>query len=91
MATIPDIGKRVMGIFVDGVSDAIRLGSDGLRPASESGPIPDTRHIVGTGTVGARMTIMADLEKLMRGDKWPCWPGPWSDFPHPRATDKEIK
>jgi len=62
---ILNIGKRVMGVVVDGVSDVIQLSSDNLHPAPEFGSILDTRYIVGLGTVENRMIIVVDIEKLM--------------------------
>jgi purine-binding chemotaxis protein CheW len=62
---ILNIGKRVMGIVVDGVSDVIQLNADNLRPAPEFGSILDTRYILGLGTVDERMIIIVDIEKLM--------------------------
>ncbi len=62
---ILNIGKRVMGVVVDGVSDVIQLSSDNLHPAPEFGSILDTRYIVGLGTVEDRMIIVVDIEKLM--------------------------
>jgi purine-binding chemotaxis protein CheW len=62
---ILNIGKRVVGIVVDGVSDVIQLGSDNLRPAPEFGSVLDTRYIIGLGTVEQRMIIVVDIESLM--------------------------
>jgi purine-binding chemotaxis protein CheW len=62
---ILNIGKRVMGIVVDGVSDVIQLSSDSMHPAPEFGSILDTRYILGLGTVEERMIIMVDIEQLM--------------------------
>jgi len=62
---ILNIGKRVMGIVVDGVSDVIQLNSENLRPAPEFGSILDTKYILGLGTLDERMIIVVDIEKLM--------------------------
>ena len=62
---ILNIGKRVMGAVVDGVSDVIQLSSDDLHPSPEFGSILDTRYILGLGTVENRMIIVMDIEKLM--------------------------
>jgi purine-binding chemotaxis protein CheW len=62
---ILNIGQRVMGIVVDGVSDVIELNSDTLRPAPEFGSILDTKYIVGLGTLAERMIIVVDIEALM--------------------------
>jgi len=62
---ILNIGKRVMGIVVDGVSDVIQLSSDNLHASPEFGSILDTRYILGLGTVEERMIIVVDIERLM--------------------------
>ena len=62
---ILNIGKRVMGIVVDGVSDVIQLNAENLHPAPEFGSVLDTRYILGLGTVDERMIIMVDIEQLM--------------------------
>ncbi len=62
---ILNIGKRVMGIVVDGVSDVIQMSSNNMHPAPEFGSILDTRYILGLGTVDERMIIMVDIEQLM--------------------------
>ena len=65
LVIILNIGKRVMGAVVDGVSDVIQLSSDDLHPSPEFGSILDTRYILGLGTVENRMIIVMDIEKLM--------------------------
>ncbi|MCU0843148.1 MAG: chemotaxis protein CheW [Thiobacillaceae bacterium] len=62
---ILNIGRRVVGVVVDGVSDVIQLGSDNLRPAPEFGAALDTRYLLGLGTVAERMIIVVDIEALM--------------------------
>jgi purine-binding chemotaxis protein CheW len=62
---ILNIGKRVMGIVVDGVSDVIQLNSENLHSAPEFGSVLDTRYLLGLGTVDERMIIMMDIEQLM--------------------------
>ena len=62
---ILNIGKRVVGIVVDGVSDVIQLSSSNLHPSPEFGSILDTRYILGLGTVEERMIIVVDIERLM--------------------------
>lgn len=62
---ILNIGKRVVGAVVDGVSDVIQLSSESLHPPPEFGSVLDTRFILGLGTVEQRMIIMVDIEQLM--------------------------
>lgn len=62
---ILSIAGRVVGIVVDGVSDVTSLRSDQIRPAPEFAATVDTRYINGLGTLGERMLIVVDIEKLM--------------------------
>lgn len=62
---ILNVGSRVVGIVVDGVSDVTTLRSDQIRPAPEFAASVDTRYINGLGTLGDRMLIVVDIEKLM--------------------------
>jgi purine-binding chemotaxis protein CheW len=62
---ILSISGRVVGIVVDGVSDVTSLRSDQIRPAPEFASTVDTRYINGLGTLGERMLIVVDIEKLM--------------------------
>jgi len=62
---ILSVAKRVMGIVVDAVSDVITLAPQQISAAPEFGAALDTRFITGLGTVGERMLILADIERLM--------------------------
>ena len=65
---ILNIAGRVVGIVVDSVSDVLALAAEQIRPAPEfSSSTFDTRYITGLGTVGERMLILMDIEKLMSG------------------------
>ena len=62
---ILSIGGRVVGIVVDAVSDVTRLHADEIRPPPEFAAAVDTRYISGLGTLGERMLIVVDIERLM--------------------------
>ena len=62
---ILSVAKRVLGIVVDAVSDVTTLSPQQIRPAPEFGGALDTRFITGLGTVGERMLILTDIERLM--------------------------
>ncbi len=62
---ILNIGRRVVGMVVDGVSDVIQLKSDEIKPAPEFASMLDTRYIQGLATVQARMIILIDIERLL--------------------------
>jgi purine-binding chemotaxis protein CheW len=62
---ILNVGARVVGIVVDGVSDVITLASGQIKPAPSLGNSTDTSHIIGFGTLDERMRILMDVERLM--------------------------
>jgi purine-binding chemotaxis protein CheW len=62
---ILSVARRVLGIVVDAVSDVTTLSPQQIRPAPEFGGSLDTRFITGLGTVGERMLILTDIERLM--------------------------
>jgi purine-binding chemotaxis protein CheW len=62
---ILNIAGRVVGIVVDSVSDVTMLRADQIRPAPEFAATVDTKYINGLGTLGERMLIVVDIERLM--------------------------
>ena len=62
---ILSVARRVVGIVVDAVSDVTTLAPAQIRAAPEFGGTVDTRFITGLGTVGERMLILTDIERLM--------------------------
>ena len=62
---ILNVGSRVVGIVVDSVSDVTSLRAEQVRPAPEFAASVDTRYIDGLGTLGERMLIVVDIERLM--------------------------
>jgi len=66
---ILNLGTRVIGIVVDGVSDVIQLKPDQIKPAPEFGSSLDTRYIQGVGAVDERMIILVDIERFFSSDE----------------------
>jgi len=62
---ILNIGRQVIGMVVDSVSDVVTLAPDQVRPAPSIGGGIDADHLLGLGTVGERMLILLDIERLM--------------------------
>jgi purine-binding chemotaxis protein CheW len=60
-----NIGKHVVGMVVDGVSDVIALTPQQMRPAPEFNSNIDGGHILAIAAVDTRMLILIDIEKLM--------------------------
>ena len=66
---ILNLGHRVVGIVVDSVSDVLALTPEQIRPTPDLSAGLDTRYITGLGTVGERMLILVDIEKLMSSNE----------------------
>ena len=62
---ILNIGQQVIGMVVDSVSDVITLTREQVRPAPGLGGSIDAECLHGLGTVGERMLILLDIERLM--------------------------
>ncbi|MBD8533050.1 MULTISPECIES: chemotaxis protein CheW [unclassified Massilia] len=62
---ILNIGQHVIGMVVDGVSDVVTLSREQVRPAPHLGGGIDAECLHGLGTVGDRMLILLDIERLM--------------------------
>ena len=62
---ILNIGGRVMGMVVDSVSDVTTLVPEQMRPAPEITTAFDSDYLIGLGSIGERMLILVDIEKLM--------------------------
>ena len=62
---ILNIGNRVAGIVVDGVSDVLALSAEQIRAVPDLVSDIDNKYLLGLGTVGERMLILVDIELLM--------------------------
>ncbi|MGE0801449.1 MAG: chemotaxis protein CheW [Lautropia sp.] len=64
---ILNVGRRVIGIVVDGVSDVVGLSDEQIKPTPNFPDYLDTSYLIGLGTIDQRMLILLDIEKLMLG------------------------
>ncbi len=60
-----NIGQRVVGVVVDGVSDVLTLEREHLRPVPILDMDVDRDHLLALGSVDDRMLILLDIEKLL--------------------------
>lgn len=60
-----NIGKRVVGIVVDSVSDVLSLEREQIRPTPEFSSNFDTKYLLGLGSIEERMLILVDIERLL--------------------------
>lgn len=64
-----NIKHHVIGMVVDSVSDVVTLTDEQMRPAPDMGTTADGDTILGLGTVGERMLIVLDIDKLMSSEQ----------------------
>ncbi|ALE96755.1 chemotaxis protein CheW [Serratia marcescens] len=64
-----NFGQRVVGIVVDGVSDVLSLIAEQIRPAPEFAVTLATEYLTGLGSLGERMLILVDIEKLLSSEE----------------------
>ena len=62
---ILNLRSRIVGIVVDSVSDVMELAPENGKAAPEIDSSIDSSAVVGLGSVGERMLILLDIEKLM--------------------------
>lgn len=64
---ILNLRSRIVGIVVDSVSDVMELAPENLKSAPDIESVIDSSAVVGLGSVGERMLILLDIERLMSG------------------------
>jgi purine-binding chemotaxis protein CheW len=62
---ILSLGNRIVGIVVDSVSDVMELSSESLKTAPDMDGVIDSGSVLGLGSLGDRMLILLDIERLM--------------------------
>jgi purine-binding chemotaxis protein CheW len=64
---ILNLRSRIVGIVVDSVSDVMELPPESLKAAPDVDSVIDSGSVVGLGSLGDRMLILLDIERLMSG------------------------
>jgi len=62
---ILNLRQRIVGIVVDSVSDVMELPPDSIKAAPEIDSMIDSGAVTGLGSLGDRMLILLDIERLM--------------------------
>lgn len=60
-----NLRSRIVGIVVDSVSDVMELPPDSLKAAPDIESVIDSSAVLGLGSIGERMLILLDIERLM--------------------------
>jgi purine-binding chemotaxis protein CheW len=62
---ILNLRHRIVGIVVDSVSDVMELPPEALKVAPDIDSVIDSSAVLGLGSLGERMLILLDIERLM--------------------------
>ena len=57
--------RQIVGIVVDSVSDVMELPPEALKAAPDIDSVIDSSAVLGLGSLGDRMLILLDIERLM--------------------------
>ncbi|WP_043531800.1 chemotaxis protein CheW [Litchfieldella xinjiangensis] len=66
---VVNVGERVVGIVVDGVSDVMTLTPEQIKPAPEFGVTLSSDYLSGLGSLDDRMLVLVDIEKLLNSEE----------------------
>jgi purine-binding chemotaxis protein CheW len=66
VTVIITVAGRQFGVVVDGVSDVLDVTSDAVRPVPDMGTTVDTEYLKGLTSVGERMVLLLDADKLLQ-------------------------
>ena len=69
VVVILNLNSRVVGVVVDGVSDVLMLQQAHISAAPQFGTAFSSEYLMGIGTLGERMLILVDIEKLMTSEE----------------------
>ena len=62
---ILNLRSRIVGVVVDSVSDVMELPTESIKSAPEIDSVIDSGAVLGLGSLGDRMLILLDIERLM--------------------------
>ncbi|MBF8221196.1 chemotaxis protein CheW [Halomonas sp. 328] len=66
---VVNVGQRVVGIVVDGVSDVMTLTPEQIKPAPEFGVTLSADFLSGLGSLEDRMLVLVDIDKLLTSEE----------------------
>jgi purine-binding chemotaxis protein CheW len=64
-----NINSHTIGMVVDSVSDVVTLTPDQIKPAPDLGATVSGDYLRGLGTIGERMLILLDIDKLLGSEE----------------------
>jgi purine-binding chemotaxis protein CheW len=62
------VGEKIVGLVVDAVSDVLDIPQADIRPTPDLGCRADTRFISGMATVGDKLVVLLNIQRLLSDD-----------------------
>jgi len=59
------VGQKIAGLVVEAVSDVLNIQQSEVRPAPDFGARADTRFISGVASIGDKLAVLVDIDKLL--------------------------
>lgn len=66
VTVIITVAGRHFGVVVDGVSDVLDVEGNSIKPVPDMGTAVDTEYLKGLTSVGQRMVLLLDVDKLLQ-------------------------
>jgi purine-binding chemotaxis protein CheW len=66
VTVIITVAGRNFGVVVDAVSDVLDIAPDQVRPVPDMGTTVDTEYLKGLTSMGERMVLLLDVDKLLQ-------------------------
>lgn len=66
VTVIITVAGRNFGVVVDAVSDVLDIAADKVRPVPDMGTTVDTEYLKGLTSIGERMVLLLDVDKLLQ-------------------------
>ncbi len=66
---VVNVGTKVMGLVVDGVSDVLNIPRTDIQATPDFGSEVDARFISGMAKAGEKLVALLDIDKVLVGDE----------------------
>ncbi len=65
---VVNVGTKVMGLVVDGVSDVLNIPREDIQATPDFGSDVDARFISGMAKAGDKLVVLLDIDAVLVGD-----------------------
>ena len=65
---VAHLGKKIVGLLADAVSDVVKVSADDVQPAPDFGADVDARFIEGLAMAGDKLVVLLDIASVVGND-----------------------